>query len=300
MRNIILIATFLCISRGIVAQGAKGVCKGDKVPPERVIVGEFEGTCSPPDTMNAWDTVLPSDGLQVCQSTLSFESGANVLQFVLCEKVDSAKCPLRKDGTPNAYVLRPPAVCESNRAPVGKTLYKATELRLVCNTLGFDIREDEHVVAHTDNPQCARKPYIEGAKNAFVVERTEFSTPWIFSKPWISCVGVDAVAPNILGPPGRPPTVRPLGRGTGYYEVVTRRFKDSNCPPTQELNAVVMTQLTLHTSPSELPIGAIYCDGSPYWNTISSGDIERYFEHIYDGNCGGPDGRLNAQRVKRP
>src|ERR1700722_13763231 len=156
------------------AQETKGICKGDRVPTDRVIVGEFESSqCDPPDTLNAWDTALPMDGMAVCKNQNPIVlADENVLQFVPCELLDSEKCPSNNDQSPNAYRLRTASACQAKNGPQGERIEKATKLRLVCNA-PTHLPWDETVVAQTDSPKCSGPSFVSGAKNAFLVENID-------------------------------------------------------------------------------------------------------------------------------
>jgi hypothetical protein len=320
-QTILLLLTCTCLSVRGAAQDTLGFCKGDKIPNERVIVGEFESPqCDPPDNKNAWDSAEPAEGINVCQSTISPDAGANVLQFVLCEKIDSEKCPLHKDGTTNAFVLRSPKECVQQKVVGDKKLDKAAKLRIVCATSKPPNDGTEVIIGDTDDKGCVGSSYFEGFKNALI----QLHVDW--SKPFVVCLDKHGTALNLV---------------TNEYDVILRRFSDKNCPNLNELNAIVLWKgagYRLGTSDSPewttMHPGIVFCDGSPWYSyleetarrNISSqpqpqsrpritreqaknrrivpgppnllAALQADFEHVYSENCGESSGQVNAMRVK--
>lgn len=161
MRTVIALLLVCLFSPLAFAQDDKqAVCKDSKIPADRVAVSEYHSDgCSPPDTNNAWDTVVPKDGTIICQKR-DIESTARVLELELCEEVLSNSCPAKLDGTANAFVLRSPMSCLAQ---------KETRLRLQCvsGTQGR-VGPTEVVIGITNTEGCKpADPRFFG--NAFLV-----------------------------------------------------------------------------------------------------------------------------------
>jgi hypothetical protein len=93
---------------------ADGKCKNKELPPGYVPVAEFqspecEGT--DPFVANAWELKPVADGVVSCLKPDYATADATLLDYVVCNGVHSNRCPLKNDGTSNAFELRQPLSC---------------------------------------------------------------------------------------------------------------------------------------------------------------------------------------------
>jgi hypothetical protein len=193
-------------------------CKGAPIPPDRVVVSGFvSAACSPPDTENAWDTVVPADGTIACRlhdsmptEQYDWKAAGNVLQLSTCEEVHSNECPKRLDGGENAIVLRSPASC---------LRHGLTEMRVQCVD-NLKLPKYDFVVAITNNDKCKDAHDERFSGNAFIIQTWE-----ALDKPFSFC------AP-LRGPLGGEPPFRELE----WDEAIVRRFHSDYCPDFKFVN----------------------------------------------------------------
>jgi hypothetical protein len=269
-----------------VAQDDKqSVCKDAAVPVDRVIVSGFQSAaCSPPNTINAWDTVVPVEGTKVCQLS-NTRSAANVLKFQVCEQTTSDDCPSALDGTANAWVLRSPASCFK---------HGLKDLRAECANWFPDLPKDDFIVGITNVENCRAQGQLFG--NAFVVR--ERDDPY---EPFMYCAPEDGL----------------LHKDLQWDEVVLRRFHSEYCDLATfnyvkySLNTIVIMKIR-RVPPPDLTL----CDGTPMAINLrpflyAIGNYEpgkvvypyERLETLYDPLCGGPEKfangtpRVNAARV---
>ena len=98
---------------------ADAICKTEPVPLDYVVTAEFNSPqCDDgnnPLAVNAWEVEKARDGIAVCRLPDYQSIGARVASLIPCGRTDSAACPSRIDGLPNAIVLRSPNSCASIR-----------------------------------------------------------------------------------------------------------------------------------------------------------------------------------------
>ena len=279
MRLIVALLASLCLVGSLSAQETQtstiGICKGDPLPPDRVIVAEFESPqCEPPESKNAWDTAHAEDGLTTCQNTRSVSAFASVMELVICEKVYSPKCPERKDGTPNGYVWRAPGECEKQKSNLGIE----SKLRLVCNTTDMVLGSEEYIIAETKTGTCNGVPRTTGSGSAWIVR--DYAG---LNLVRISCVDADG---------------KPLDKEFTATDVILRRFSDRYCPNPGTLNAIALSHYGGSTMPGaslpNFPDDATYCFGSPLLKFN-----EEKFDRVFDAGCGGDTGKPNAFKLKQ-
>jgi hypothetical protein len=266
---------FVLLTSGVHAEDSVGICKGDAVPPGRVIVTEFDsGQCNSPGTKNAWDTVVPVDGTTVCLTSpfkrfnareMPRKADANILQFVACEKVDSSACPLFRDGQQNAIVLRTPEHCLASTSSS-----KLLELSLKCDVQDKAPKPDESY----DIAIGRVSPAPRGcASTAFVMQHLP---PHQSLSDVVACVR--STAP-----------FNPIGTTWQIFDTVVRRFRDKNCPdetaahgPSEGYNAIVFHR-------SGQIGGESVCEGSPILDvgrTLDQSWPNSYFEGNSTDDCG--------------
>jgi len=240
------------------------------VPQGRVIVKEFEsGSCNPPGAKNAWDTLEPQEGAVVCQDPTTVRASANVLNYVPCEKVDSQDCPLNRNGTANALVLRTPAQCLAMTAPQGQALFKLAKLRTGCDPPVFKgsdpIRHDFDVVVGRLAPGSAGC-----TAGAYIFQQVDEFDSFL-----------------VRTDPNKP--TDPIGVWARYDKIL-RRLRDKNCPAQIELNAIVVNRM------GRSFLRETICFGSPYLKVVSLrfGPLTQYFHEVYNEDCGGAPPNSNA------
>jgi len=299
MRILFGITLIFCMAQATIAQTTKqsdsapetqSVCKDQKIPADRVVVGVYaSAACSPPDTENSWDTAIPEDGTIACEKP-SDESAASVLRFKACETVITNKCPVKLDGTQNAFVLRSPSSC-----------LKAKQLNLTLRCTGTVplnpqftrkgetvLPVDEFVVGITDTDVCKNNKSIIFAQNTFIIQRR--------LRPYEAFQYCSEATANQLD----------------WNEVVLRRFYNEFCPtnityPAVYLNSIVVVRLS--TSPKP---GQVFCIGTPLIYEADSFGYSKPPNHTYydiwggeadqvsDPLCGDSEGRLyNGIKITR-
>jgi hypothetical protein len=229
----------------------QAVCKGSEIPPDRVVVSEFQSAgCSDPDTNNAWDTVVPKDGTITCAKR-PITSTASVFEFELCEEVISSSCPSKMDGTANAFVLRTPASCLAKK---GTGLHAECGSQMTRNYPLFDAEAGDtfRVVGGTNMADCKAPDhgYFYNARIMRLQVPTsviEFCAPPVDSR------------------------VRYSGE-VRWNEVILRRFHTKACELDEEsaniktLNTVAVQQLEKRPPP-DMPL----CFGTQMTGNISLG-----------------------------
>jgi hypothetical protein len=271
----------MCLSGPLAfAQDDKqAVCKGSEIPPDRVVVSEFQSDgCSPPDKINAWDTTIPKEETLICEP-VQWTAAADVLKFRACGDVHSGKCPSRLDGTANAMILRSPASC---------AIHGQEGFRFQCVN-NQQLPEEDFIIGITDVERCKGVNDKRFSGNAFVVRARP--SPYIYfsycSSSWISVL------------PEKKLNIR---------EVIVRRFHDEFCPEDpvtfggvrNALNAVTIIRLT--GSPER---DLTLCNGTPVLSPpgYPRGGVARFMypperlKNVYDPLCGGEASYINGARV---
>lgn len=256
----------------------QGICKGDTVPYDSVIVREWESSrCDPPGTKNAWDTAQPTDGIQVCIRPDLLSAAGNVLELTSCEEIRSDACPLKLDGSMNAIVLRSPEHCVTPK-----------KLRTACMPLApSEIGPNEFVIGEMKVAQgCNPMPRNQDQMNAVVLLEVENR-----EQPFVTCTGVFG---EIYMKPFQP------------HDVIVRRFHSRYCfdwsaakqntTGQLQLNAIAVYTITKRPPPQ-----LTLCYGTPLVQPPGQ-QIDRNWplnwrDEVYDPKCGGPGGRPNGARI---
>lgn len=270
MRILFGIALISCMALPTIAQTTnqsdsapetQSVCKDQKIPADRVVVGVFvSAACSPPETENAWDTAIPEEGTIACEWP-GYTSAAVVLRFKPCESVVTNKCPARLDGLQNAVTLRSPPSCLEHGG-VGLTIW--------CTGNKQELPSDEFVVGTIDSEKCKNENSGVFTRNAFIVQRR----------------------PNLLGFRYCENAIKKTLDGN---EVIVRRFYSEFCPvpahtPPVELNSIVIMKLSAQSLQS-------FSRSGPWPKRLT---ICQGFNHAateYSELCGGQTNRPNSFEV---
>lgn len=281
----IILLGFLALTECLFGQQTIAVCKGQPMPTGRVPVAEFESDgCSPPNSKNAWDTAVPSDGTVTCLDTRDVNAAGNVLQFMFCEKRHTPKCPLRLDGGPNGFTLRDPSSCDE--VIFHENLEQQVGLTTMCINMTNKVARDEIIVGLFDTPRCVEAHgNILGKNAAYVrtkVDREHFAV--------ISCVG---------------PQGLPYLASMGMNEIIIRRFHSDFCddkfPNYRELNALVILKIFQRPDKNVTVCYGTpmidYAHYTPEYHQEWAVYAKNRQQDVYDPACGGPTGVLNGVRI---
>ena len=270
-----------------------GICKKDPVPAAYAPIAEFNSPqCdygSDPFAMNAWELGRIADGIVSCQPIDYANADAPAVAYVTCRRVASEGCPGRRDGGPNAYLLRTPDSCRADLDYAGLTvgLSCATDngAALSARFVGISFTFDLALFSRPNATSCeVGKPGIEIRSNSPLefyrqtgteVGRLEIPDSFSGVVPYPLCV-VDAGdgvtqwrnSNNVDWMMGR--------KFTGL--VVVRRFFSAFCPATADgaANAVVVAQ-KLHGR-------NLVCADSFSGSTLSE------LKLVHDDSCGSDAG----------
>lgn len=297
MRTVIVIFLLcLCESVAFTQDDKQAVCKDADIPADRVAVAEFQSAgCTPPETNNAWDTVIPREGTKLCEER-HINSTARVLELESCERVQSESCPAEVDGTKNAVVLRSPKSCLAKNGPGLQVFCYKDWNRFGSGPFNFG-RFGYAVVASMFSPKCGAPKHPPLVGNAFVVRRrAEDGQPAkvgvTFKMCWFEHLEDAAGSPFL-----------------GETDVILRRFHSDFCnilvgAPT--LNTVIVMGID-HRPSRDL----IMCNGTPMSTPPqqpSDRNLPKFFyyfpdelQSLYSPLCGVDDTKQpNATRLVNP
>ncbi len=291
-----------------------GVCKGGPIPAGWVPIRElWSPECEPatsPFDRNAWELGQLKDDVESCLEPNYSEDFPPNLSYVVVRKTLSKKCPARKDGTPNTFVLRHwsntiatpeanknadcPGMIVGGKCSPSARLVPENEKPRLWRANTTNLRNLVHVRVQDLIPWVLTGPGINPTSNSKKLERY-IESP-ISAEFWPMCAEWNSAIWKM-----RDPNVVLDRDYVAHVFVVHRIFHDPMCPQQRygDLNAMVLRLIDTSDyqrfPPSELSKGGFirHClsptfDGS-----------EEMSVAYYDDACGiNRLKRANAIKVK--